>query len=193
MTNVFEPFPKIPRFSKAGGCCITEKIDGTNAQLYITEELFKEEHTARVGDYYIYCGSRNRLITPEDDNYGFAAWVKDNAEDLINLGVGRHYGEWWGNSIQRNYGLRDRRFSLFNVNRWSKPDVNLPTCVSVVPVLYRGIFETSKIKCTLEELRITGSMASEGYMNPEGIVIYQYHTEQLFKMTYDGDNHKYES
>jgi hypothetical protein len=36
--NVFEPFPKIPRFNKAGECVITEKIDGTNAQLLIRPE-----------------------------------------------------------------------------------------------------------------------------------------------------------
>jgi ATP-dependent RNA circularization protein (DNA/RNA ligase family) len=57
-TPVFEDFPKIARLSRE--CCITEKIDGTNAQVVITE------------DGQVLAGSRTRFITPEDDNYGFA-------------------------------------------------------------------------------------------------------------------------
>ena len=32
----FAPFPKIPRSS--GGCVITEKLDGTNASVYVGED-----------------------------------------------------------------------------------------------------------------------------------------------------------
>ena len=58
MTPEFIPFPKIARLSRLA--IVTEKIDGTNAQVTITED----------GD--IFAGSRSRWITPEDDNYGFA-------------------------------------------------------------------------------------------------------------------------
>jgi hypothetical protein len=62
MTNLeFQEFPKIARLSRE--IIITEKIDGTNAQILITEE----------GDFLI--GSRTRWITPQDDNYGFAKWA----------------------------------------------------------------------------------------------------------------------
>ncbi|MCJ7726507.1 MAG: hypothetical protein MUP76_09000, partial [Acidimicrobiia bacterium] len=47
----------------------------------------------------------SRWITPEVDNYGFARWVKDHEEELrTGLGAGLHFGEWWGQGIQRRYG-----------------------------------------------------------------------------------------
>lgn len=39
---------------------LTEKIDGTNAQVYIAD------------DGRVVAGSRTRWISPEDDNFGFA-------------------------------------------------------------------------------------------------------------------------
>src|SRR6478609_4562760 len=114
----FQEFPKMPRLSRE--VIITEKIDGTNAQVLITPE----------GE--IHAGSRTRWITPESDNFGFAAWVRDNREQLLQLGPGRHFGEWWGSGIQRRYGLTEKRFSLFNVKRWGE---SRPACCHVVPVL----------------------------------------------------------
>ena len=103
----FREFPKIARLSRE--MIITEKIDGTNAQILITE------------DGQILTGSRNRWITPQDDNYGFAKWVEENKQEILKLGVGRHFGEWWGGGIQRGYNLPkgEKRFSLFNVSRWA--------------------------------------------------------------------------
>lgn len=105
----FKPFPKIARLSREA--IITEKLDGTNAQVFIGE------------DGEMLFGSRSRWITPEDDNFGFARWATGNREDLLKLGPGQHFGEWWGAGIQRRYGLTEKRFSLFNVSRWSDPDV----------------------------------------------------------------------
>ncbi|HLE80817.1 MAG TPA: RNA ligase family protein, partial [Dehalococcoidia bacterium] len=99
----FQEFGKIYRLSR--DCIITEKIDGTNAQVVVLE------------DGRVLAGSRNRWITPEADNFGFARWVKEHEEELRSLGPGRHYGEWWGSGIQRGYGLKEKRFSLFNVSR----------------------------------------------------------------------------
>lgn len=62
----FEAFPKIPRLKR--GCVITEKIDGTNACVYVGE------------DGLVLAGSRSRWVTPEADNFGFAAWVRDHEE-----------------------------------------------------------------------------------------------------------------
>lgn len=78
----FEPFPKIARLSRE--IVVTEKIDGTNAQVFITD------------DGRVLAGSRTRWLTPESDNFGFAAWVHANQFNLKQLGQGRHYGEWWG-------------------------------------------------------------------------------------------------
>lgn len=169
--NDFVDFPKMPRLSRE--IVVTEKIDGTNAQVWISDDLSE-----------IRAGSRTRWITPEDDNFGFAAWVRDMADDLRNLGPGRHFGEWWGSGIQRRYGLTERRFSLFNVSRWAE---SRPSCCHVVPTLYRGDFDTRAIEETLETLRLDGSQAAPGFMNPEGIVVFHTAGNFGFKKTIEKD------
>lgn len=83
MSNVeFREFPKIARLNRE--CLITEKIDGTNASILITE------------DGQFLTGSRTRWITPQDDNYGFSKWAHDHRDELMQLGPGHHFGEWWG-------------------------------------------------------------------------------------------------
>lgn len=170
---MFEEFPKIPRLKR--GCTVSEKIDGTNAQIHITDE----------GE--VLAGSRSRYITPEQDNYGFARWVKANEEELRKLGPGRHFGEWWGSGVQRGYGLKngDKRFSMFNVGRWK--DEPLPSCVGLVPVLYEGPFSSDVIDRILDELRVGGSKAAPGFMNPEGIIVYHAAARSLFKVTLEKD------
>ena len=166
----FEAFQKIPRLRR--DCIVTEKIDGTNAQVYIGD------------DGTILAGSRTRWITPENDNFGFAAWVRDNAEELAKLGPGSHFGEWWGAGIQRRYGLTEKRFSLFNVDRWH---TERPSCCHVVPVLYRGMFDTAEIDLSLEILAEHGSQAAPGFMKPEGVVVFHVAGRVGFKKTIEKD------
>lgn len=166
----FVPFQKIPRLSR--DIVITEKIDGTNALVYVAD------------DGSVHAGSRTRWITPDADNYGFAKWVAEHADELRELGPGRHYGEWWGQGIQRRYGLTEKRFSLFNVAKWDDPLVR-PACCSVVPTLAIGSFDTYVILGALQDLRIGGSVAAPGYMSPEGIVIYHTASGHLYKKTLD--------
>lgn len=169
----FEAFPKMPRLSR--GITITEKLDGTNAQIYITED----------GGFHV--GSRNRWITPEDDNYGFASWAHRNREELIvGLGPGRHFGEWWGAGIQRRYGQTEKHFSLFNTARWTAE--NTPSCCDIVPVLYRGPFDQSAIDTVMSDLARFGSIAAAGFMDPEGIVIYHEAARMTFKKTIKDDH-----
>ncbi len=174
----FTAMPKIGRLSR--GCTVTEKIDGTNASIYIGNE---EDGTA---DLFL-VGSRTRWITPTDDNYGFAKWAYANKEELLKLGPGHHFGEWWGLGIQRKYGLTEKRFSLFNVNRWRDGRDPRPSCCGVVPILYEGLFEASAIDAALNGLRLAGSVAAPGFMQPEGIVVYHQATKTLFKKTLDKD------
>lgn len=162
MSIEFQPFPKIARLNRE--CVITEKIDGTNAQVSIDD------------DGVIMAGSRSRWITPgkSTDNYGFAAWVQDNADELRKLGPGNHFGEWWGSGIQGGYGLPkgEKRFSLFNVALWE--DNNLrPDCCRVVPTLYRGPFSTLAVEDAVRRLRDYGSIAAPGFMKPKGIIVWQ--------------------
>jgi hypothetical protein len=169
----FESFPKIPRLRRE--VIITEKIDGTNAQIVVTPE----------GE--VFAGSRNRWITPEDDNYGFATWVKKNEDELrLGLGIGQHFGEWWGAGIGRKYDLSERRFSLFNTSRW-KPGSTLPASCRVVPVLAIGQFADDIIAKTLQQLKESGSIAEPGYMKPEGIVVYMCASQTMHKVLLEGD------
>jgi len=168
----FRAFSKIPRLSRE--MIITEKIDGTNGVIAISEDgLFQ-------------VGSRNRWINPQDDNFGFAGWAYGNMGELMKLGPGLHYGEWWGKGIQRGYGLQEKRFSLFNVSRWPDEE-SRPECCGVVPTLYSGMFDTTKVDEVLEGLKETGSIAAPGFMKPEGIVIFHVAGGHLYKKTIESD------
>lgn len=207
----FIEFPKIARYSRE--VIVTEKIDGTNAQIVVCPEdevharLDGSGSTGYADGFYLFTGSRNRWITPKDDNFGFARWVNENAAELVKLGPGRHYGEWWGSGIQRGYGLQkgEKRFSLFNVSRWADrhtipPEsentkhVDLetlkwaPSCCHVVPVLARGTLGEIDIPKILYDLQDAGSVASPGFRKPEGIVIFHAQGNVAFKKTYDKDD-----
>ena len=167
----FVPFPKIPRLQK--DCIVTEKIDGTNGIIYITDD----------GDMFI--GSRNRWLSAESDNFGFHRWASENQDELMKLGAGRHHGEWWGSGIQRGYNLTkgEKRFSLFNVSIWNAE--NIPACCCVVPTLYTGVFQSEQIVSAMEQLLDYGSLASPGFMNPEGVMIYHSAANHYFKAPFD--------
>lgn len=166
----FQDFPKMARLSRR--VIITEKIDGTNAQVFIGD------------DGQMKFGSRTRWITPEDDNYGFATWATAHRDELRTLGPGRHFGEWWGAGIQRRYGLAEKRFSLFNVSRWAD---SRPFCCDVVPTLFDGIWTGTEPQECIEKLRALGSSAEPGFMRPEGIVIYHVAAGVGFKKTLEKD------
>lgn len=168
----FKKFRKIPRLSR--DIVITEKLDGTNGQIYVPEDLDPSG---------VCVGSRNRWLSLETDNFGFCKWVHENMEELLQLGSGCHYGEWWGEGIQRGYGLKEKRFSLFNTSL-----IEVPSCCSLVPVLYVGNFDTNEIDRCLSELEEGGSVAAPGFMSPEGICIYHTASCSYFKKTIVGDD-----
>ena len=206
----FVGFPKIARLSRE--VIITEKIDGTNGQIYIPKpDDITEPYGIKASESStpFLVGSRTRWITPDNDNHGFARWCYEHVEELLTLGPGRHYGEWWGSGINRGYGLKkgDKRFSLFNTIRWcvngqepqrietGDPRIEkyqdiLPACCSLVPILYRGEFDTEWIECILERLEYYGSSAVKGFMSPEGIVVYHVAGNVAFKKTLTGDEYK---
>ena len=189
----FTEFPKIARLSRE--CVITEKIDGTNASIFIAEDGQPIELRSGRSEPFL-CGSRTRWIFPESDNFGFARWAYEHIDELLQLGPGHHFGEWWGQGIQRKYGLDEKRFSLFNVGRWGedrdreKFPVDRPACCHVVPVLYRGEFSTEAVVDTLDTLDTVGSAAAPGWMTPEGVVVWHEAARVLFKQTLGGDGAK---
>lgn len=197
--DFFQAFPKIPRLHR--GITITEKIDGTNAAVGVIVLEDTNEEDARLGtvvevedaSYLVYAQSRTRIIVPGKDNYGFALWVSQHATELAaGLGVGLHFGEWWGVGINRAYDIHERRFSLFNTSRWgAESETQPPACCSVVPVLGEmDCFDSSLIENIGIALAQTGSVAAPGFKNPEGVVVYHKAANSCFKWTFDGDGHK---
>ena len=188
-------FPKMARWSRE--VIVTEKIDGTNGQIVI--ELHDESQwagnppvaTVDVNDvtYDIWAGSKSRWVYPggSRDNHGFAQYVSHNADQLAAiLGIGRHYGEWWGPGIQRGYGLKDKQFSLFNVTRWADLPVN-GALLNRVPILYQGENRPRVIEESLLILQTLGSQASPGFMRPEGVVWWHTAGNVGFKKTFEND------
>lgn len=171
----FQAFPKIPRLNRT--IIVSEKIDGTNACVIVPPDDSEP----------VLAQKRTSLCTPEKDNFGFAAWVKQHEEELRQLGPGYHYGEWWGLGIQRGYGLHERRFSLFNSDKWSDAKGKRPACCHVVPVLYAGPFDTEIVQEEISNLIQYGSAAAPGFMKPEGVVVYHTAAGQLFKVTCEKD------
>jgi RNA ligase len=200
----FSPFGKIPRLNRP--VVVTEKLDGTNAQVFIEYVMTAEPLSPYVlaiqpevdangvpsgHEFRLYAGSRTRWLLPQkqQDNHGFATWVIQHKDELFGLGTGRHFGEWWGVGINRGYDLSERRFSLFNVGRWSKTPP--PACCLLVPQFVHltdpryGIQDVADI--AIEELREKGSIAAPGYMKPEGVVVYHTASGNLYKVTVEHD------
>lgn len=149
MEPEFKGWPKIPRWQNET-YVITEKIDGTNGCIIVTE----------YGD--VFAQSRTRILdeSSQGDNYGFCKWVQGNRPEILQLGVGYHYGEWWGHGINRNYGLKERKFSMFNI--WHD---NIPECIERVPVVQKTLEKS------LARIMEVGSIAAPGFMKPEGLVM----------------------
>ena len=198
---MFEPFAKISRLSRP--IIITEKLDGSNGQLYVQSCAEFEAENPRVltdgyadgivydDEWVLRVGSRKRWLdaSKAGDHFGFFKWAEEHfAELCLDLGSGRHYGEWWGQGIQRGYGLDEKRFSLFNTHRWSDPAVR-PECCHCVPIVGTAdVFDTQAIDFALNILSDTGSHAAPGFKNPEGVVIYHPHGNVLMKKTFKGDD-----
>lgn len=152
----FRGFGKIVRHDCA--VVVTEKIDGTNAAVLITENG-------------TYAGGRRRWLTPgAEDQYGFAAWVQANEEGLREtLGPGMHRGEWYGHRVNRGYGLAERRLMLFTAAPdlvAGQPDHGLwehPT------LLYAGPLDRD-LEGIVRGALCGGSLHVPGWDRPEGAV-----------------------
>jgi hypothetical protein len=97
------------------------KLHGTNAG--ITKQ-----------DGKLICRSRTRIITPDDDNYGFARHVMQH-EDILKAVLPNGatiFGEWCGEGIQNGVGIcsEQKLFVVFAMrvdDKWSALD-ELPKC-----------------------------------------------------------------
>lgn len=190
----FVKWGSTPRLHK--GLCINEKINGTNGCVVVYDGVVRAQ-------------SRKRIITPDDDNFGFAKWVYDNAGALTDvLGWGYHYGEWFGEGIQRNpLGIEGKRFALFNTWFWAKPE-NAERLEQIdglehVPVLYdeesHGPANYYTIPDVIERLwasgsRVVGAAESMPDLWPgrskqaEGIIVWHRESQQRYKILLENDS-----
>lgn len=226
----FKKWGSTPRFHK--GLHITEKIDGTNGCVsveivghddmswhysgQVPEDAIYVTHRTEDGSdpgfgYLVRAQSRKRIITPGNDNFGFAKWVWDNAEPLANtLGMGYHYGEWYGGGIQKNpLAVQGRYWALFNTWHWATPENALKLSLSGVqglthvPVLHDesrdGPATWETIPSILMAMKVHGSYA-DGYKTlpyankmdfyvpgPEGIIVWHRETQQKYKILLHND------
>lgn len=195
MSIEFQPWPKTSRLFRE--VVVTEKIDGTNACVVFEKRAIGDPIGPEADlDYIFAAQSRNRIITPDADNAGFATWVHKNHEDLFSiLGYGRHYGEWWGQGIQRRYNMPHKVFSVFNVDKWDDLVSEYAigdAYMTSVPVLGRFDFDTqSIINCATNLIR-SGSTASrqfgEKFDNPEGICVFHSQSRIVQKFTFDNND-----
>lgn len=162
---MFRAWPKTPRWENETYSA-TEKIDGTNACVV-------------VQDGSVFAQNRTRMITIDNDNFGFAKWVYENTYDLLDLGEGHHYGEWWGAGIQRRYGLDHKRFSLFQP--WKC--LEIPECCHIVPEVFSKV-PIDQIDAIIKGF--TKSIAAPDYTgNPEGVIIVSDLTRATYKYIKD--------
>lgn len=85
------------------------KLHGTNGSIQLTNDG-------------IFAQSRSRVITPSDDNAGFASWVNDNIDLFKTIPVTNSvitiFGEWAGKGLQSGVGISqiDRKiFAVFAI------------------------------------------------------------------------------
>jgi len=124
---IFDATKELPTLKYRGSV----KLHGTNAGLIF---VYDEE----AGKYVSYAQSREKLITPQSDNAGFATFVATNpVEKLLELlpplelyadeenpkPVIRVFGEWCGKGIQAKVAITklEKMFVIFGVkinNTW---------------------------------------------------------------------------
>lgn len=190
----FKAYPKIEQIGKLY-MTITQKIHGTNAQILIQDLTNLQDGSICS----LKAGSRNRWLTPEDDNYGFAKWVWENTDELIKvLGPGIHYGEWCGKGINNGEGLSTKVFVLFDWWKYADrekfpfhPFISETLQIRTVPVLYTGPFSYEKIEEVMADLKANGSKLTpvNWFMKPEGVVIDI--NGQKFKKVFDPEDTKW--
>ena len=180
-------------------CHITEKVDGTNGLIYIGDK-----YEAYYPYELIRFGSRNRWITTEDDNCGFANFFSqykaelDDIIDLIRLEKGevekgyssQIYGEWFGKGIQRGYNLEAKFFMPFS-EYFATKMIDAGIAHIKMPVtLYSGKFSVEILEGCMNKLKDEGSQVVPGYNRPEGVVVYFPKHNFRLKETFEGPKWK---
>jgi len=138
----FNPHAELPTLQFTG----TVKLHGTNAAVGfdpITNQMWVQ--------------NRKRIITPEDDNAGFAAFVEDRKNDFELIfnkmtkwfnGTIIIYGEWCGGNIQSGVALNqlEKMFVIFDIlvdGVWINDLTSIPPCNHIRTITEFPIFSMS--------------------------------------------------
>lgn len=122
----------------------TVKLHGTNASIVYN---LSPTHSTQPHEK-LYAQSRNNVITPDNDNAGFAQWVDENyyalhcvlgdfaTEALGNWDNETHlvvYGEWCGKGIQKNVAVNncEKMFVVFDAYLVYEGEMDNPRTCSV--------------------------------------------------------------
>jgi len=173
-------YPKTERIGENGGLCITEKLDGSclgifrnNGELYVAQR----NHVLKFSE-----------LTKENAYSGLRQWIDENITELETIvDDACVFGEWIGMG-QIGYGdtCINKRFYMFakaNINddfyaykinytheffKYSF-GVELPKCISVVPVVTMDVNQDLSVK-SLDELYVR--YCKDVGRKVEGFVIY---------------------
>lgn len=180
----FKAWPKTTR--RKSKCTISEKLHGSNGALVfqVTQIEPTDGREVYILDFEMAVQTRNRIVTPQDDQTGIARWAEANRDtlemDLLHVnrmlpepGTYYHYGEFM------TRGHKEPHFYLFNTRRWTGVQFRTPT-LKVVPVLYEGEYYEGVIEECLEDLRQNGSRIHPG-IPAEGVVTYWSGNDNMFK------------
>lgn len=119
------------------------KLHGTNAGVRVSS------------DGSVHALSRTSVITPQNDNAGFAGWVYLNSDSFASLSNPSHdvvvYGEWCGPGIQQGVACTKLSQKVFAVFAIRLLDVN-------DDVKNQFIVEPEEIKAILSGCKLIGTM-----------------------------------
>lgn len=168
-------FPSIESFSQSA---LRKALEANGGPLLFRGTVKTHGTSGAIGysaEREIWCQSRERIITPQSDNYGFAAFVDKNKEEILEilLETGKAlslnfeteslvlYGEWCGEKVQKGVSISSlpRMFVIFDIllvtkhgNRWIDPFSIPPVCRPEINVYSVSHFPSFEWKVSFENL-----------------------------------------
>jgi hypothetical protein len=110
----FQPWPKIPSLATYLATATEEDLNELNQPLTLSVKIHGTNAAFRTDGKEIWCQSRTRIITPMNDNAGFAQWIEGHKSWILDYyhmndycGVVTIFGEFAGRGIQKKVGVSE--------------------------------------------------------------------------------------